>query len=134
MGSYTLRPCAGARDLSWRPGRDRTTGRSCHAVALPPMLEAHLAKFRSLIPSLALLIHLVDEDKGPVGGEALSRACDWGDYLESHARRVYAAALMPAEAGARVLAGHIEWGDLGNRFTARRSIARVGLNWPTVRL
>ena len=87
---------------------------------LPPMLEAHLAKYRSLIPSLALLIHLVDEDKGPVGVEALSRACDWGDYLESHARRVYAPALMPAEAGARVLAGHIERGDLGNRFTARQ--------------
>ena len=55
-----------------------------------------------------------------MGVEALSRACDWGDYLESHARRVYAPALMPAEAGARVLAGHIERGDLGNRFTARQ--------------
>lgn len=34
---------------------------------LPEALESHLAKYRSLIPSLALLIHLVDVGGGPVG-------------------------------------------------------------------
>ena len=33
-----------------------------------PMMEAHLAKFRSLMPSLALLFHLVDVAAG--GGTA----------------------------------------------------------------
>jgi hypothetical protein len=86
---------------------------------LHPMMEAHLAKFRSLIPSLALLIHLVDVGVGPVGDDSLLRACFWGEYLESHARRVYEPALMPAAAGAKVLAGHIERGDLGAEFAAR---------------
>jgi hypothetical protein len=50
-----------------------------------PAIEAHLAKYRSLIPSLALLIHLADGGENPVGVDALERACAWGDYLESHA-------------------------------------------------
>ena len=86
---------------------------------LPPMLGFHLSKYRSLIPSLALLIHLVEVGKGPVGDEALLRACAWGEYLESHAKRVYAPALVPAAAGAKVMAGHIEQGDLGTVFAAR---------------
>jgi Protein of unknown function (DUF3987) len=47
-----------------------------------PAIEAHLAKYRSLIPSLALLIHLADGGQNPVGVEAIERACAWGEYLE----------------------------------------------------
>ena len=84
------------------------------------LLEAHLAKYRSLVPSLALLIHLADDGKGPVGDVALRRACAWGDYLESHARRIYAPALAPAAAAAHALAGRLRKGDLESGFTLRQ--------------
>ena len=86
---------------------------------LPPMLEAHFAKYRSLVPSLALLIHLADVGIGSVGEDSLLRACAWGDYLESHARRVYAPALAPQMISASALAEHIKKGDLGTEFAAR---------------
>ncbi|MCH7872128.1 MAG: DUF3987 domain-containing protein [Planctomycetes bacterium] len=54
-----------------------------------PAIEAHLAKYRSLIPTLALLIHLADGSTGSVGDDALRRAIRWGEFLESHARRIY---------------------------------------------
>jgi putative DNA primase/helicase len=84
-----------------------------------PAIEAHLAKYRSLIPSLALLIHLADGGKHPVGVDALERACAWGDYLESHARRVYSQGIAPDDMAARELAARIQAGDLTSGFTAR---------------
>lgn len=60
---------------------------------LHPAMEAHLAKYRSLAPSLALLFHLADTTGGPVGKPSLLRALAWCEYLESHGRRLYAPAL-----------------------------------------
>jgi putative DNA primase/helicase len=79
----------------------------------PALLESHLAKYRSLVPSLALLIHLADVGAGPIGEHALHQACAWSEYLESHARRVYVPALSPVGAAARALADRIMQGDLG---------------------
>jgi Protein of unknown function (DUF3987) len=84
-----------------------------------PAIEAHLAKYRSLIPSLALMIHLADGGKNPVGLDALERACAWGDYLETHARRVYSQGIAPDDMAARELAARIKAGDLTSGFTAR---------------
>jgi putative DNA primase/helicase len=84
-----------------------------------PALEAHLAKYRSLIPSLALLIHLADHGTHPVGVDAIERACAWGEYLESHARRVYSQGLAPDDMAARALADRILGEDLSDAFTAR---------------
>jgi hypothetical protein len=84
-----------------------------------PAIEAHLAKYRSLIPSLALLIHLADGGKHPVGTDALERACAWGEYLESHARRVYSHGVAPDDMAARELAVRIHTGALESGFTAR---------------
>jgi putative DNA primase/helicase len=83
------------------------------------MVVAHLGKYRSLIPSLALLIHLADVGTGPVGKDSLLRACEWGEYLESHAGRIYAPALSPDIVAARALGDHIQRGDLGRSFAAR---------------
>lgn len=63
-----------------------------------PAIEAHLAKFRSLVPSLALLIHLAAGHVGPVGVDPLEKALRWAEYLESHARRVYGS-VSPRGAG-----------------------------------
>lgn len=55
---------------------------------------SHLAKYRSLMPSLALIFHLVDcvdkDENGPVSLEATQNAASWCEYLELHAAKMYA--------------------------------------------
>lgn len=90
---------------------------------LPPAMESHLAKFRSLVPSLALLAHLVDApDKGSVGLESLFLALAWAEYLETHARRIYGPALAPEVFTARELAKRLD--SLPAPFTARDVYSR----------
>jgi hypothetical protein len=84
-----------------------------------PAIEAHLAKYRSLVPSLALLIHLADGGGNPVGVAALERACAWAEYLESHARRVYSRGLAPDYMAARALAAKIQKRELPQEFALR---------------
>jgi putative DNA primase/helicase len=84
-----------------------------------PALESHLAKYRSLVPSLALLIHLANGARGPVGEEAVRMAIGWADYLESHARRIYAIAINSACIAGKALAKRIAKGDLTDGFTLR---------------
>jgi len=114
---------------------------------MAPAMEAHLSKFRSLIPSLALLLHLANGDTGPVTATALMQGCAWGDFLESHTRRIYGTALSPAAAGAvelskRILSGKLpptfaardvyrhQWGGLTDTDTVRQSLDYlVELDW-----
>ena len=49
----------------------------------------HQAKYRKLVSALALVFHLADGHRGPVGFAATLRALPWSVYLESHARRGY---------------------------------------------
>jgi hypothetical protein len=84
-----------------------------------PAIEAHLAKYRSLIPSLALLIHLADNGTGPVSRDALERSIRWGTYLESHARRIFAPAALSGACGARMLANKILDGAVVDGFSLR---------------
>ena len=82
-------------------------------------MESHMTKFRSLIPSLALLIHLAEFYTGPVNHDALERAIGWGDYLLSHARRIYASAQMAGNRSEDLLANKIQHGHLEDGFTVR---------------
>jgi Protein of unknown function (DUF3987)/VirE N-terminal domain len=84
-----------------------------------PAFEAHLSKYRKLVPALALLIHLANRDTGPVSLNALEKALLWVTYLEAHARRIYSAVLRPDTAAARELAKHLERRELQGRFTLR---------------
>jgi len=84
-----------------------------------PAFEAHLSKYRKLVPALALLIHLANRDTGPVSLAALEKAFLWAFYLEAHARRIYSAVLRPDAAAARELAKHLQRGELPERFTLR---------------
>ncbi len=84
-----------------------------------PAFEAHLAKYRKLVPALALLIHLADRDTGSVSLDALNKALLWAEYLEAHARRIYSAVLRPDTAAARELAKHLQRGDISERFSLR---------------
>lgn len=99
---------------------------------LHPAMESHLAKYRSLVPSLALLCHLADGGTGPVGGVAFSRAEAWAEYLESHARRVYDAVIRSDLCAARTLGDHILKGDLASPF-GLRDIYRQGWSGLTTR-
>lgn len=88
-----------------------------------PALESHLAKYRSLVPALALVIHLADDGTGPVTKSALEKAIGWSKYLWSHARRVYACVTHSAGFAARALADRIQSGKLESGFTVR-AVAR----------
>jgi len=110
-----------AQDLfdSWRTGLEaklRTADES-------PLVESHLAKYRSLMPSLALLFHLVEVAVGwgvvPVTIRSATRAVAWCEYLEAHARRLYSCASQPALDAAGALAERIKQGALPSPFTHR---------------
>jgi putative DNA primase/helicase len=84
-----------------------------------PAIESHLAKYRSLVPSLALLCHLADVGRGAVGVESLQRAIRWADYLESHARRIFSPAVLSANGSARALAAKLRSKDLNHGFALK---------------
>ncbi len=85
-----------------------------------PAVEAHLGKYRSLAPSLALIFHLAEYEGGPVGAESVALAMLWAEYLESHARRVYSAATAAEVVAARSIWRRIEAGELPDGFDARK--------------
>lgn len=86
----------------------------------PEAIEAHLSKYRSLVPSLALLCHLADQPHGgPVTLTAMLRAADWCEYLEAHARRLYAQGLGADYSAAHALAARIRRGDVPDGSTPR---------------
>ena len=86
---------------------------------MTPALESHFAKYRKLVPSLALINHLADIGHGPVGKEAMARALGLATYLETHAKRAYAAGPEAETATAKAILGHIRKGDLSDGFTLR---------------
>jgi putative DNA primase/helicase len=83
---------------------------------LHPALVSHLSKYRKLIPALALIFALVDtpESGGVIHERELLRALDWGEYLRTHAERLYAAAVMPETTGAQALLNKIRAGKLAD--------------------
>ncbi len=103
------------RFIEWMDERENRLRSGTEA----PAMEAHLVKYRSLIPSIALLCHLVDGGTGPVPHAALERAIGWGAYLESHARRIYAQGTEPGISAARALAEKILERKLADGFTLR---------------
>jgi putative DNA primase/helicase len=93
-------------------------------------LESHQAKYKSLIPALALVIHVADFGTGPVPLAALEKSIRCGTYLWSHAKRVYASATNSAQASAAALAARIRSGKVANGFSAR-NIQRHGWQYLT---
>lgn len=93
--------------------------------ALHPALESHLAKFRKLVPALALICHLADGHSGPIGLDSLLRALAWTEYLETHARRAYESVILADVASAKDIVERIRSGDLPHTLNARE-IQRKG--------
>jgi len=88
-----------------------------------PLMMEHFGKFRSLMPSLALIFHCLDLAGGKkadqVTATSAQLAIDWCDYLESHARRIYAMATSPEHEAAVKLATKIKGKHITNNFTAK---------------
>ena len=94
------------------------------STELPPALESHLAKYRSLMPSLALIFQLIEfvdgtGEGGAVGIRPTLQAAAWCVYLETHAARLYSSAQNPAMDGARALLDRIRKGDVSDGDSSR---------------
>ncbi|MBI5780738.1 MAG: DUF3987 domain-containing protein [Rhodocyclales bacterium] len=81
---------------------------------LHPALVSHLAKYRKLVPALALIFALVDtpDADGVIHEQELTKALAWSEYLRTHAERLYAAAVIPETTGAHALLAKIKGGKL----------------------
>jgi hypothetical protein len=87
-------------------------------------MRAHMSKYRSLMPSLALVFHLISVVDGTAPSDAISleaaqRSVDWCSLLEKHARRVYALVLNSKVSLARRILQHVQLGDLKPEFASR---------------
>jgi phage tail protein X len=90
--------------LDWRTDLERRL----RSGELSPAFEGHLAEYRKLVPSLALINHLADRGEGLVSQRALLKGLAGAHYLESHARRVYGSADEAELAAAKAILRHIK--------------------------
>ena len=72
-------------DKDWR----RALEGRLRSDEMHPAMESHLAKYRKLVPSLALIYHLASGGTGAVGVTAVLAALSWTEFLESHAQRIF---------------------------------------------
>lgn len=114
-------PDAQAAFSGWMEGLEH----QLRSGELESALMAHLAKYRGLVPRLALLCHIANDATGPVSGDAVQMAMQWADYLESHARRAYGALSLDNVSAARSIWRRVIRSDLPQPFTAR-DIQRKG--------
>lgn len=89
--------------------------------SLPAPFEAHLGKYRKLVPALALLIHTAEDLSGQVTLSALRRAIAFADCLESHAARVFASGTVAESTAVHTLLRKLCDGTAGlpSEFKAR---------------
>jgi hypothetical protein len=108
----------------WAELEGKIRGGDC---GLHPAVVSHLAKYRSLMPTLAGLFELADcaangEELAtplPISLEHARQAAAFCGYLESHATRVYACLTSPEIGAARELAQHLGAGHLEEIFSTR---------------
>ncbi len=81
--------------------------------------HSHFAKYRSLVPGLALQYHLLDAHQGHICEDCTYRALQMAVFLRKHAERIYASVLGGDYSGARALARRLLRGQLKDGFTAR---------------
>jgi putative DNA primase/helicase len=88
---------------------------------LHPAMVSHLAKYRSLMPALALLFEIGDGGTESVSLRHAQQAAAFCDYLESHARRVYSMIISPERQAAAELGRHFKegWKRAEGMFTVR---------------
>lgn len=88
-----------------------------------PAMESHLAKYRSLMPSLALLLELADHPQAQaVGLDAVNKAVRWCEYLKVHAVRIYHGAVDKEVLAAKKIIDNRT--KLSDTFTPREIVQR----------
>lgn len=100
-----------------------------------PAFASHLSKYVSLMPTLAALIHVGEGFRYEIVSlDSAQRAAAWCQTLESHARRIYGAALRPEMVAAIALGKRIKQGEMveGGVIPARAVYRRclADLNTP----
>ena len=114
-GPPYLRLSAGALEMfqEWRINLEaRLRSGDLHQA-----LESHIAKYRKLIPGLALIIHLADGGTGSVTETAMFKSLAWSGYLETHAKRAYGAISQPNVGTAKAILARIKKGNLPTSFS-----------------
>ena len=99
---------------------------------ISPSMESHLAKYRSLMPKLALIFYIVEtvgRGEVPVAVDlrAAQKAIQWCTYLETHATRLYASGRASVLESGRALLRHIRAGHLRDGFSIRE--VYYGRHW-----
>ncbi len=116
--TYQFEPDAQELFIAWLSDLEQTI----RDKELAPIMAAHLAKYRSLMPSLALLFALADNVPGTrVPLQHARQAAAFCEYLRPHAERIYACKLSREHLAAIDLAERLVDGwkrDVGN-FTLR---------------
>lgn len=79
--------------------------------------QSHLGKFRSLVPSLALIFQVIEFGKlinstVQISNRNLELAIAWSEYLEGHATKIYSSAINPEAKAAHRLAKKIFSGEI----------------------
>lgn len=87
------------------------------------IIQEHLSKYRSLMPSLALIFHLTDiadgTAQGNVSESATRLAIRWCEFLEQHARRIYGLVADRGTKATSILAAKLMKGELQDGFSVR---------------
>ena len=105
------------RFAAWRRGLEGKV----RSRSLSPAIESHLAKSRSLLPKLALIFHLAENERmeGEITLLQAERAAALCRYLEAHASRVHGSIASLPQRLAAGLALRLRSGALGERFSLR---------------
>jgi len=89
----------------------------------PPIILEHLNKYRSLMPSIALIDHLANiaagTAEGAITANSAALAVAWCEYLESHMRRIYGLVGDVSQRAAGELAKKLKTGILQDGFSVR---------------
>ena len=91
-----------------------------------PAFASYIAKYRSLMPELALIFALVDmaakvpgTSRGTVSEQHVQLSIQWCAFLEAHARKIYAEEMNSSLSAAHALAGKIRSGSVVDGQTVR---------------
>lgn len=92
-------------------------------------IESHLSKYRSLMPSLALIFHILkraahESNAHSIELKTAETAAAWCTYLQKHAEKLYQTAILSEFDTAREILRKIDSQELGSKFTARDIYAK----------
>jgi putative DNA primase/helicase len=107
--TFRFAPDAQERFKAWRSELEHRL----RSGRLPAAFEAHLGKYRKLVPALAVLTHVAEYPTAPISLSAVERALSWADCLESHAVRVFGSGAVAESDAVHTLLKRLRDGTAG---------------------